>query len=87
MVATASRSGFSKLSTRFQLTKNRVCTSAFAAPNVAAVNAFHAAALRGGGHDNGAPGLRPIYGPDYYAAFMIDPNGYRIEAYFGPSES
>ena len=59
----------------------------FAAPNVAAVNAFHAAALRGGGHDNGAPGLRPIYGPDYYAAFIIDPDGYRIEAYFGPGES
>ena len=56
----------------------------FAAPNSAAVDAFHAAALRCGGHDNGAPGLRPIYGPDYYAAFIIDPDGYRIEAYFGP---
>ena len=46
----------------------------------------YAAALRAGGHDNGAPGLRPIYGPDYYAAFIIDPDGYRIEAYYDPSE-
>ena len=56
----------------------------FTAPN--AVDAFHAAALRAGGRDNGAPGLRPIYGPDYYAAFIIDPDGYRIEAYYGPGE-
>jgi len=59
----------------------------FAAPNAAAVDAFHAAALHAGGHDNGAPGLRPIYGPDYYAAFIIDPDGYRIEAYYGPGET
>jgi catechol 2,3-dioxygenase-like lactoylglutathione lyase family enzyme len=59
----------------------------FAAPNTDAVAAFHAAALRSGGHDNGAPGLRPIYGPDYYAAFIIDPDGYRIEAYYGPAET
>jgi catechol 2,3-dioxygenase-like lactoylglutathione lyase family enzyme len=58
----------------------------FAAPNAAAVDAFYAAALRAGGHDNGAPGLRPIYGPDYYAAFIVDPDGYRIEAYYGPGE-
>jgi catechol 2,3-dioxygenase-like lactoylglutathione lyase family enzyme len=58
----------------------------FAAPNAVAVDAFHAAALRSGGQDNGAPGLRPIYGPDYYAAFIIDPDGYRIEAYYGPGE-
>jgi hypothetical protein len=43
-------------------------------------------ALRAGGQDNGAPGLRPIYGADYYAAFIIDPDGYRIEAYYGPGE-
>ena len=36
--------------------------------------------------DNGAPGLRPVYGADYYAAFIIDPDGYRIEAYYGPGE-
>ena len=59
----------------------------FTAANVAAVDAFHAAALRSGGQDNGAPGLRPIYGPDYYAAFIIDPDGYRIEAYYGPAET
>ena len=58
----------------------------FAAPNAAAVDAFHAAALRAGGRDNGAPGLRPVYDPDYYAAFVIDPDGYRIEAYYGPGE-
>ena len=58
----------------------------FAAPDAAAVDAFHAAALRAGGRDNGAPGLRPVYDPDYYAAFTIDPDGYRIEAYYGPGE-
>ena len=58
----------------------------FEAPDAAAVDAFHAAALRAGGKDNGAPGLRPVYGPDYYAAFIIDPDGYRIEAYYGPGE-
>src|SRR3984893_15044557 len=57
------------------------------AENAAAVDAFHAAALRSGGQDNGAPGLRAIYGPDYYAAFIIDPDGYRIEAYYGPGET
>jgi catechol 2,3-dioxygenase-like lactoylglutathione lyase family enzyme len=52
-----------------------------------AVDAFHAAALRSGGDNNGAPGLRPEYGPDYYAAFIIDPDGYQIEAYYGPGET
>ena len=56
----------------------------FTAANATAVDAFHAAALRSGGQDNGAPSLRPIYGPDYYAAFIIDPDGYQIEAYYGP---
>jgi catechol 2,3-dioxygenase-like lactoylglutathione lyase family enzyme len=58
----------------------------FTAPSAAAVDAFHAAALQAGGRDNGGPGLRPIYSDDYYAAFIIDPDGYRIEAYFGPGE-
>ena len=58
----------------------------FAAPDAAAVDAFHAAAVQAGGQDNGAPGLRPIYADDYYAAFVIDPDGYRIEAYYGPGE-
>src|SRR6516164_2501998 len=43
----------------------------FAAPSTAAVDAFHAAALRSGGRDNGRPGLRPVYAPDYYAAFVV----------------
>jgi catechol 2,3-dioxygenase-like lactoylglutathione lyase family enzyme len=59
----------------------------FAAPNTDAVDAFHAVALRAGGQDNGAPGLRPEYSPDYYAAFIVDPDGYRIEAYCGPGET
>jgi catechol 2,3-dioxygenase-like lactoylglutathione lyase family enzyme len=53
---------------------------AFAAPSRAAVDAFHTAALRIGGLDNGQPGLRRKYGPNYYAAFLIDPDGYRVEA-------
>lgn len=51
------------------------------APTRKSVDAFHAKALGSGGKDNGAPGLRESYGPDYYAAFVIDPDGYRIEAY------
>jgi hypothetical protein len=35
-----------------------------------------------GGRDDGGPGLRPRYGPDYYAAFVLDPDGYRVEAVF-----
>ena len=52
-----------------------------AAPSRESVDRFHAAALAAGGRDNGAPGLRPDYGSDYYAAFVIDPDGYRIEAH------
>jgi catechol 2,3-dioxygenase-like lactoylglutathione lyase family enzyme len=53
---------------------------AFAAPSREAVDAFHRAALASGGRDNGPPGLRPQYAPDYYAAFVFDPDGYWIEA-------
>jgi catechol 2,3-dioxygenase-like lactoylglutathione lyase family enzyme len=53
----------------------------FKAPTAAVVDAFHAAGLAGGGTDNGKPGLRPDYGAGYYAAFVIDPDGYRIEAH------
>ena len=53
----------------------------YTAPTRAAVDAFHAAALAHGGRDNGAPGLRADYGPHYYAAFVVDPDGYRLEAY------
>jgi catechol 2,3-dioxygenase-like lactoylglutathione lyase family enzyme len=53
---------------------------AFAAKTRKAVDAFHEMALRMGATDNGAPGLRPDYGPEYYGAFVIDPDGNRIEA-------
>jgi catechol 2,3-dioxygenase-like lactoylglutathione lyase family enzyme len=53
---------------------------AFAAPSREAVDAFHAAAMAHGARDNGAPGLRPHYGPNYYAAFVFDPDGYAVEA-------
>jgi len=53
----------------------------FTAASRAAVDAFHAAALAHGGRDHGAPGLRTEYGPNYYAAFAMDPDGYRIEAH------
>ena len=53
---------------------------AFGAGSRQAVDRFHAAALTHGGRDNGAPGLREHYGPNYYAAFVIDPEGTRIEA-------
>lgn len=53
---------------------------AFRAADRSAVHAFHAAALAAGGRDNGGPGLRPNYGPDYYAAFVLDPDGNNIEA-------
>src|SRR5665647_997322 len=50
------------------------------APSAEAVDAFHAAALAGGGTSDGAPGLRPEYHDNYYAAFIRDPDGNRIEA-------
>ncbi len=55
----------------------------FQAKSRAAVDAFYAAALKEGGKDNGKPGLRSDYSPKYYAAFVVDPDGYRIEAYCG----
>lgn len=59
----------------------------FDAPTRRSVDAFHAAALKAGGRDNGKPGLRADYGPNYYAAFAVDPDGYRIEAYCGKAET
>ena len=46
-----------------------------------AVNEFHDAAVKSGGRDNGEPGIRKDYGENYYAAFVVDPDGYRIEAF------
>lgn len=53
---------------------------AFRADSRTQVDAFHAAAVAAGGRDNGAPGLREHYGPNYYAAFVLDPDGFNIEA-------
>ena len=59
--------------------------TAFAAKSRAQVDAFHAAAVKAGGTDNGPPGLRPTstgYPPGYYAAFVVDPDGNNMEAVF-----
>ncbi len=53
---------------------------AFAAESRAQVDAFHAAAMNAGVRDNGKPGLRPHYDPDYYGAFVFDPDGVNVEA-------
>jgi catechol 2,3-dioxygenase-like lactoylglutathione lyase family enzyme len=53
----------------------------FTAPSRSSVAAFHGAALAAGGRDNGKPGVRGDYGPDYFAAYVCDPDGYRLEAY------
>ncbi len=53
---------------------------AFAAADRAAVDRFYAAALSAGARDNGPPGIRAHYHPDYYAAFVLDPDGHNIEA-------
>jgi len=53
---------------------------AFTAKNRAAVHAFYDAALKAGGRENGAPGLRPHYHENYYGAFVLDPDGHNIEA-------
>lgn len=53
---------------------------AFRAKDRATVRAFYEAALQAGAEDNGPPGLREIYHPDYYGAFVLDPDGHNIEA-------
>jgi catechol 2,3-dioxygenase-like lactoylglutathione lyase family enzyme len=58
---------------------------AFSATSRSAVESFYTVALATGGRDNGPPGLRPHYHPDYYAAYVFDPDGNNIEAvYVGP---
>lgn len=54
----------------------------FRAPSRGAVIGFHAAALAAGGRDDGVPGLRQIYHAGYFAAFVLDPDGHRIEAVY-----
>lgn len=56
------------------------CHICFRTGSRAAVQAFHALALSHGGADDGGPGIRPQYSPGYYAAFVTDPDGHRIEA-------
>jgi len=53
---------------------------AFRVNSRALVDAFYHAAIKAGGRDNGSPGLRPHYHPDYYGAFLLDPDGHNIEA-------
>jgi len=53
---------------------------ALACTSRAEVDAFYASAMKAGGRDNGAPGLRPQYHPNYYGAFVLDPDGNNIEA-------
>ena len=53
---------------------------AFASDDRSTVDAFYRAALAAGARDNGAPGVRPNYHPNYYSAFVLDPDGYNIEA-------
>jgi catechol 2,3-dioxygenase-like lactoylglutathione lyase family enzyme len=52
----------------------------FIAKDRAEVDAFYAAAIAAGGRDNGPPGLRTIYHPSYYGAFVLDPDGHNVEA-------
>jgi catechol 2,3-dioxygenase-like lactoylglutathione lyase family enzyme len=52
----------------------------FSAADRASVRAFYEVALAAGGSDNGAPGLRPHYHPNYYGAFVLDPDGHNVEA-------
>ena len=60
---------------------------AFVAKSRDAVRAFYDAAMKAGGKDNGAPGLRPHYHENYYGAFVLDPDGHNIEAvYHGPGK-
>ncbi len=59
---------------------NRPVHIALTAKERATVDAFYRAALAAGATDNGPPGLRPHYHPDYYAAFVLDPDGHNIEA-------
>lgn len=73
----------SKTATPVPADKNSGLHFCFDAPTRKSVDAFYKAALGSGGKDNGKPGLRADYGDNYYAAFVVDPDGYRLEAYCG----
>lgn len=76
--------GFGDKAPRFWLSKAEPVTTgmhfAFKSENRAKVNAFYSAAMAAGAIDNGPPGIREIYHPDYYGAFVLDPDGNNIEA-------
>ena len=79
--------GREQLNLFVQSTEHVVCAGpgfhlAFEAPSPTAVYAFHAAALAHGGTSYGEPGPRPHYGPTYVAAFVVDPDGHKLEAVF-----
>lgn len=71
------RAVFWVIETKEQVTPRHI---AFAAPDRAAVRAFHTRALEAGGQDNGAPGPRPMYHEHYFGAFALDPDGNNVEA-------
>ena len=71
----------SKTATPVPADKNSGLHLCFDAPTRKSVDAFYKGALNAGGKDNGKPGLRADYGDNYYAAFVVDPDGYRLEAY------
>ena len=71
----------SKTATPVPADKNSGLHFCFDAPTRKSVDAFYKGALNAGGKDNGKPGLRADYGDNYYAAFVVDPDGYRLEAY------
>jgi catechol 2,3-dioxygenase-like lactoylglutathione lyase family enzyme len=82
--ATASRPDLQVGKPNFWISEGQAPTGAMhvalRAVDRAQVDAFHAAALAAGGTDNGAPGVRPHYHPNYYAAFVLDPEGRNVEA-------
>ena len=82
--ATAARPDLVVGKPNFWITEGAATTGpmhvALRAADRAQVDAFHAAALAAGGTDNGAPGVRPHYHPNYYAAFVLDPDGRNVEA-------
>jgi catechol 2,3-dioxygenase-like lactoylglutathione lyase family enzyme len=72
--------GATDFQTESQARANTPVHVAFRAESRRAVDAFHAAALAAGGKDHGKPGLRSEYHPDYYGAFVLDPDGHNVEA-------